>query len=184
MKQILPLETILAACSIALIMSTALFADQKQVSVRVDGLSCPFCAFGLEKKLKSIEGVEKLEIKVNDGLAILTFKGDAKIDEKLIAKKVKEAGFTPGEIKIRLNTEKEMESVGSQEISLNIKGMSCEGCVTRVTNALKQVDCVRDVEVDLKKGRATFLCTNAKFDKTKFVQTINDLGFNVELEKK
>ncbi len=183
MKRIFPWRTILASCSIALIISTVLLADQKRATVRVDGLSCPFCAFGLEKKLKAIAGVEKLEIKVNDGLAILNFADSAKIDEKLIAKKVKEAGFTPGEIKITSSKEKKMETNG-QKISLNIKGMSCDRCVSRVTDALKKVDCVREVKVDLETGEATFVCTDANFDKTKFVQTINDLGFQAELENK
>ncbi|MFQ5630758.1 MAG: cation transporter, partial [bacterium] len=184
MKQTISLKTILASFALALMISTTLFADQKQVNVRIDGLSCPFCAFGLEKKLKSIEGVEKLEIKINDGLAILTFEDGAKVDEKLIIKKIKEAGFTPGEIKIGSKMEKKMETTGKAKISLNVKGMSCEGCSSRVTKALEKIGCVQDVDVDLKAGKATFICNDSKFDKDKFVQTVNGLGFKAELENK
>ena len=31
----------------------------RQIQVKVDGLSCPFCAYGLEKYLKKIKGVKK-----------------------------------------------------------------------------------------------------------------------------
>lgn len=48
---------------------------------------------------------------------------------------------------------------------------------------LGKIDCVQDVKVDLEKGQAIFVCTNAKFDKAKFLQTINGLGFKAELEK-
>jgi mercuric ion binding protein len=167
-----------------LMMSTVSFADQRQATVRVDGLACPFCAFGLEKKLKSIEGVEKLEIKVNDGLAILTFGDSAKIDEKLIAKKVGEAGFTPGEIKVASKKEKEMMSTNGQKVSLNITGMTCDGCAAQVTNALEQIDCVQEVKVDLETGGATFVCTDASFDRSKFVQAVNGMGFKAALQKK
>ena len=43
-----------------------------EVSVQVDGLSCPFCAYGLEKKLRKVANVASLEIQVSDGRAVLT----------------------------------------------------------------------------------------------------------------
>lgn len=184
MNQRMFLNLCIAIFMLTLIPLVALFAEQKQATVRIDGLSCPFCAFGLEKKLKSIEDVENLEIKVNEGLALMTFGDSAKIDEKLIAKKVREAGFTPGEITIASKQEKEMTSANGQKISLNITGMTCGGCVARVTNALKQINCVREVNIDLETGSAAFVCTDANFDKTKFVQTVDDLGFKAELENK
>ncbi|MFQ5641749.1 MAG: heavy-metal-associated domain-containing protein, partial [bacterium] len=108
----------------------------------MDGLACPFCAYGLEKKLKKIEGVEKLEIRVNDGVAILYFQEGANIDKDQIAKKVKEAGFTPRKVQIEGESKKGKEAVKGQNVTLGIKGMSCEGCVSRVKNALNNLDCV------------------------------------------
>ena len=43
-----------------------------EVSVQVDGLSCPFCAYGLEKKLRKVENVASIEIRVNEGRAVVT----------------------------------------------------------------------------------------------------------------
>ena len=182
MKRIISLKTMLASFALALMMTTTLFAEQKQVSVRVDGLSCPFCAYGLEKKLKSIDGVEKLVIKVNDGLAILTYKDGAKIDKDVIAKKVKEAGFTPGEITI--GTAQEQNTTKDKKITLNVQGMTCDNCVSRVKKALEEVDCVQNVGVDLEKGEATITCTDKKYDTSKFVEIVNGLGFKATLEKK
>ena len=42
-----------------------------EVSVQVDGLSCPFCAYGLEKKLRKVDNVASLEIYVSEGRAVL-----------------------------------------------------------------------------------------------------------------
>ena len=43
-----------------------------EVSVQVDGLSCPFCAYGLEKKLRKVENVARIEIRVDEGRAVIT----------------------------------------------------------------------------------------------------------------
>ena len=168
--------------ALTLLFASAVFASgQKRVSVRVDGLSCPFCAYGLEKKLKGIDGVEKLDIKINDGLAILTYKETAKIDTTLIIKKVKEAGFTPGKIVIESAGDK-AEKKGEQ-VAMTVDGMTCDTCVARVKKALEEVDCVRDVEVDLEKGLAALTCTDKTYDKSKLVEIVNDLGFKAELRK-
>jgi copper chaperone len=40
--------------------------------------------------------------------------------------------------------------------SIKIKGMNCQHCVMAVTRALNAVDGVKNVQVDLKKGLATY----------------------------
>ncbi|MGD0279963.1 MAG: heavy metal-associated domain-containing protein [Smithella sp.] len=40
--------------------------------------------------------------------------------------------------------------------SIKIKGMSCQHCVMAVTKALSVVDGIKDVNVDLKSGTATY----------------------------
>ena len=40
--------------------------------------------------------------------------------------------------------------------SIKIKGMSCQHCVMAVTKALTALDDVKNVEVDLKSGVATY----------------------------
>jgi len=40
--------------------------------------------------------------------------------------------------------------------TIKIKGMTCNHCVMAVTKALEKIDGVKDVEVDLAKGEATF----------------------------
>lgn len=40
--------------------------------------------------------------------------------------------------------------------TVKIKGMSCQHCVMAVTKELSGVAGVKDVQVDLKKGEATF----------------------------
>ena len=68
------------------------------VKVQLDGLSCPFCAYGLEKKLKKMDGVTKIEIDVENAFALLTIEEGKKVSDEVIRQKVKDAGFTAREI--------------------------------------------------------------------------------------
>ncbi len=181
----LKISALTTSILLLLAFTTLAAANQPQkVTVRVDGLACPFCAYGLEKKLKKIENVENLEIKINEGVVTLYFKEGAKIDKEQIAKKVKEAGFTPREVQIEGESKKEVAAMKGQKISLNIKGMNCEGCISRVKNTLTELDCVHDVKVSLSAEKAEFTCTDEKVDQKTFVQAIEALGFKAELSKK
>ncbi|MDY6855883.1 MAG: copper ion binding protein [Thermodesulfobacteriota bacterium] len=40
--------------------------------------------------------------------------------------------------------------------TVKIKGMSCHHCVKAVIRALEEIDGIKDVRVDLKKGEASF----------------------------
>ena len=62
--------------------------------IRVDGLSCPFCAYGLEKNLKQVPGVESVTIDMSAGKATVALKSGAKVDDALLTEAVKKAGFT------------------------------------------------------------------------------------------
>ncbi len=70
-------------------------AQVEKVDISVDGLACPFCAYGLEKKLKDIEGVGRLEINVDEGITLIESEPGESIDVDKIEPVVKDAGFTP-----------------------------------------------------------------------------------------
>ena len=78
-------------------ISTSL-AQSDEVKVRVDGLSCPFCAYGLEKKLNDLVGVDSIYIDFEEGLVVMQVTDSENISEEEIRVKIEEAGFTPREI--------------------------------------------------------------------------------------
>ncbi len=78
-------------------ISTSL-AQSNEVKVRVDGLSCPFCAYGLEKKLNDLDGVDSIFIDFEEGLVVMQVTDSENISEEEIRTKIEEAGFTPREI--------------------------------------------------------------------------------------
>jgi len=82
----------------ALLLAGNAFANdgqrQVQYDLRVDGMTCPFCAATSEKALKKIEGVTKVSTDL-DTATISVCAGEAidMADEKL-AKLFKKKGFT------------------------------------------------------------------------------------------
>jgi mercuric ion binding protein len=72
--------------------------NRKYVKVEVEGMACPFCAYGLEKQLKKIEGVEDVYIDIQEGQATFHVPGKSDITKEKLNKIVRDAGFKPGNI--------------------------------------------------------------------------------------
>jgi len=68
-------------------------AGVSSATIRVDGLSCSFCAYGLEKHLKKVAGVEGVDINMKSGKAIVRLKPDVQVDDASLKTAVKKAGF-------------------------------------------------------------------------------------------
>ena len=73
------------------------------LTVAVDGMACPFCAFGVEKKLKTVNGMESVSVDMKAGTASLTARPAESIHFQEVPKAIKEAGFTAGVINITIS---------------------------------------------------------------------------------
>ncbi len=69
------------------------------------------------------------------------------------------------------------ESVG-QRVELSIEGMRCNGCVTSIGRALREVESVGNVEVDLSSARA--VVTGTGLDAEVLCVEVRSLGFECE----
>ncbi len=77
-----------------LIASTPALADNTQYQMRVDGLACPYCAYGIEKNLKKIDGVGKMEVDLNNGLVIVNVAEGVTLTDEQMSKLFTDSGFT------------------------------------------------------------------------------------------
>jgi copper ion binding protein len=59
-----------------------------------------------------------------------------------------------------------------------IEGMSCDHCVKHVTNALIEVDGVKDVKVDLK-GKIAAVELSGTVDDSKLKEAVEEAGYDV-----
>jgi copper chaperone len=66
-----------------------------------------------------------------------------------------------------------------ETISLDVKGMSCQGCVGSVTRVLKGTPGVQDVRVTLEPGRADVTFDPARTNAAALRTAIEDAGYAV-----
>ena len=63
--------------------------------------------------------------------------------------------------------------------TIKVKGMSCQHCQASVTEALKGIEALSDVSVNLEKGEASF-SSSGEVDMARITAAIRDIGFDVE----
>ena len=84
----------IALMIIVLLGSAPALADGTQYRMRVDGLACPYCAYGIEKNLKKIDGVEKIDVDLNNGLVTVNVAAGVTLTDAQMAKLFTDSGFT------------------------------------------------------------------------------------------
>jgi len=85
---------LLAALAIGALALPGMALAGATYAVGVDGLSCPFCAYGIEKQLARIDGVESVSTDLEAGVVVVTMQGDAALAEADVVRAVDDAGFT------------------------------------------------------------------------------------------
>ncbi len=78
----------------SLLFLQSVFAAGTRYEMRVDGLACPFCAYGVEKKLKAVEGASDITVDLNKGLVSVNIAEGKELTEKQMKELFKDAGFT------------------------------------------------------------------------------------------
>ncbi len=71
----------------------------------------------------------------------------------------------------------------ASEIKLLIKGMSCGRCVKEAKDALEGVYGVEQVALSMVKGTARITYDENIVGKERFIQTINDIGFESDSDQ-
>lgn len=69
-------------------------AAGSSVQIHVKGMACPFCVYGIEKKLKKVEGVSAVKSDFKKSLITVQSRKDNPPDRKALEQAVKEAGFS------------------------------------------------------------------------------------------
>lgn len=69
----------------------------------------------------------------------------------------------------------------SQTASVHVEGMRCEKCVARLTEALRKIAGVQDVQVSLTDKKAVIRFDPRVTNSTNIVNVINDLGYEARI---
>lgn len=130
--------------------------DRDQFEVQVDGLGCPFCAYGLEKKFKEFKGIKDVKIDIKTGDFSFSYPADKALTMDAMVQQVEKAGYTPNAAKIsRANGKIETSKGKSQENlgaltsgKVKVYG-ACGMCKARIDKAIGDMAGVKSASWDV-----------------------------------
>ena len=100
MRRVTSFLTIFAA--FAFLVGSEAQAEISDMAVVVKGMTCPFCTFGVQKKLNEVEGVRAVEVDLKTSTARLRLDEGAAPTPEEIFEAVRAAGFDPETIRVRV----------------------------------------------------------------------------------
>ncbi|MGE5652556.1 MAG: heavy metal translocating P-type ATPase [Bacillota bacterium] len=106
-------------------------SQQHEFSFGIEGMTCASCVARVERALRAVPGVERVNVNLGTERAAVVAESSA--DFGAVQRAVEKAGY----------------AIAQEEIDLDIEGMSCASCVGRVEKALRKVDGVLDAGVNL-----------------------------------
>ena len=137
--------------------------DNKQLTLRVDGMTCASCVVHVEAALKEVPGVSEAWVNLATETASVDYNPKVVTAQDLM-EAVDDAGY----------------SLEADKITLNIGGMTCASCVSHVGGALKEVPGVLQAQVNLATEQATveYLSGIATLDDLR--EFVTDAGYTID----
>lgn len=126
----------------------------RDVTLRVDGMTCNGCVNKVRLALESDPSVSDVNVSLDTKLASVTFYG-ADVDH--LVSVIQNAGkdaVVVGEGN-KLSVQRTPVNVPARRVALQIEGMTCGGCVNKVARVLESVPSTSDVEVSFESKLAT-----------------------------
>ena len=104
------------------------------------GMHCAGCSNSVQKVLENVPGVKSADVQLTTEKAVIEFdNGDVPVED--LSKAVESAGF-------------KLKVPNTSKITFTIDGMHCAGCVSSVEKAIRQVEGVHQVSVNLTTEQA------------------------------
>jgi len=94
----LPFAILLLVGTGAMAPAQSFAASAHRIVLTIDGLDCPYCAYGLRKRLLAIPGVAGVELSLDDSQAVIEMAPGSDISNREIRKAISSAHFSGGEV--------------------------------------------------------------------------------------
>jgi Cu+-exporting ATPase len=133
---------------------------RKKTELKISGMTCASCSSTIEKSLAHLPGVAKAQVNLGSELAYVEYDPD-KVRLGDLEKAVSDAGY----------------STINERIVLKIGGMTCAVCEKTVTEALKQLEGVLEVVVNLGTEKAVVTYNPRMTTRADMKKTIEDAGY-------
>lgn len=136
---------------------------EKKMDIAITGMTCVACANRIEKGLQRMEGVSTAAVNFATEKATVSF-NEEETNVSSLQDKIRILGY----------------DVIKEEIDLNIIGMTCAACSTRIEKGLNRMEGVQNATVNLalETGRVSFDPT--VLSSSDFIKKIQSLGYDAE----
>jgi len=136
----------------------------RKVVLQLGGMHCASCAQSVESMLKSLDGVYGVEVNFAASRAAVEY-DPSKVTLSDMDKAISDIGY----------------KMLKEQITLSISGMHCASCVQHVEEALKGVEGVVNVSVNLMAGKAV-VDALPDTDKRALIKAVENVGYGASEE--
>jgi len=176
------------------ISSNSLYSqsDRDQIEVQVDGLGCPFCAYGLEKKFKEFKGIKDVKIEMETGIFNFTYPSEKEMTLEKVESQVDKAGYTAVTTKITrgdgtVEESKQKITELSDESEIVSKDIfvagNCGMCQARIEKTANSIVGVVKVEWDKDNKMLTLEYDKAQTSIGEISESIAKAGHDTKYSK-
>ncbi len=135
---------------------------EKQVTLPVTGMTCANCALTIERSLGKVQGVSEARVNLASEKAVVTYDPGLVGGDGLI-NSIKDAGY----------------DVVTAKVELPITGMTCANCARTIERALRKLDGVLEVNVNLASEKASVEYIPSLVSLEALKSAVEDAGYGV-----
>jgi len=150
------MKNLLLIMIMSILTGFTLDAQRDIVTAQVDGLGCPYCAYGLEKKFKKVKGIKNVKIEIEEGIFTFTVPSEVDLQVEEVDNRVDLAGYTAKSIEIeRADGKVDKMELEYADVETNktaefaVYGI-CNMCKSRIENAARKTVGVGEAKWDKK----------------------------------
>jgi Cu+-exporting ATPase len=134
--------------------------ERKKTELKISGMTCAMCSSTIEKSLSGLPGVSRAQVNLGNELASVEY-DPTQVNLGDLEKAVTDAGY---------------DTVNEQVI-LKVGGMTCATCEKTVTDALKHLDGVVKVTVNLATEKVSVTYNQRMTTLADMKKAIDDAGY-------
>ncbi len=133
--------------------------NDKTITLKITGMTCAACSNRIEKKLSKPEGLSNITVNLQTEKAVIGFNNTD--DIRKAVKIIEDLGY----------------GVEKNKSTLNIKGMTCAACSSRIEKKLNKTIGVLSATVNLTTEKAEVEYLKEAVSENNLVEMVNALGY-------
>jgi len=133
--------------------------NDKTITLKITGMTCAACSNRIEKKLSKTEGLSNVTVNLQTEKAVIGFNNSD--DIRKAVKMIEDLGY----------------GVEKNKTTLNIKGMTCAACSSRIEKKLNKTIGVLNATVNLTTEKAEVEYLKETVSENNLVEIVNSLGY-------